>query len=370
MFAPIVRDRKVVLFDEKPLFADDYRAESNVLKTQSVLTIMMQGPIKYENNFTYETLKLYKTIFPNCLLVLSTWKTEKADTIEKFRALGVKVLLNDAPEIKGLYNINYQILSTQQGLKYAKDLGAEYVIKTRTDQRFYETNIPEFLFNLLKVFPVYDAKVQKSRLVTLSFNTFKYRLYDVSDMFLFGHIDDVIKFWACDFEKRAEFPQTTNMLEYSQARPSEIYYTTEYLAKLGHKCEWTVKDSWCCYANYFCVIDASSIGFYWPKYSHLLNRWRNFFGTNPELEELTFKEWLNLYAGVDNIVTDKAEANLHNGWVWNNVLSNREKWFKGNIFSCRGGTLRKIVEFFYKKKIKNNKLKITIFRIPIYSKKL
>lgn len=241
---PIIKDRKYVTYDEKPVYAEDYQAAHDSLKSAPVLTIMMQGPLKLEEHFTLETLKIYKRTFPNCPIVLSTWKTENAEEIEKIKALSVYVLQNDSPETKGLWNVNYQILSTQKGLQYAKDLGAEYVIKTRTDQRFYETNIPEFLFNILKKFPVYDDKKQKARLVTLSMNTFKYRLYDISDMFLFGHIDDVIKFWSCDFEERTEFPLFDNMMEYCKLRPSEIYYTTEYLAKIGHDCTWTLKDSW------------------------------------------------------------------------------------------------------------------------------
>lgn len=312
MFKPIIKDKKYVIYEEKPIYSEDYNVEPNILKLNSELVVVMQGPLKMEEHFTYETLKIYLKSFNNCKFILSTWKSESKEEINKIKDLGVIVLLNDPPNIKGLWNINNQILSTQNGLKYAKEIGAEYVIKTRTDQRLYETNISEFLFNIIKVFPVYDKKVQKSRLVTLSMNTFKYRLYDISDMFLFGHIDDVIKFWSCDFEKRQIFPEYHNMLEYCKLRPCEIYFTSEYLSKIGHDCKWTLQDSWQTYARYFCVVDSVCVGLYWPKYSHIINRWRNFFGQNPSLEELTFKEWLSLYLGLENIKVP--ENLLIDGW--------------------------------------------------------
>ena len=323
---PIIKNKKYIAYDEKPVYAADYRAAQDSLKLPQVLTIMMQGPLKLEENFTLETLKIYQEIFPNCPIVLSIWETENTDEVQKIKDLGVNVLLNNPSVPKGLWNINYQILSTQNGLAYAKKLGAKYVIKTRTDQRFYETNIPEFLFNLLKVFPPYNDKKQKTRLITLSMNTFKYRLYDISDMFLFGHIDDVIKFWSCDFEKRTEFPECKNMMEFSRGRPSEIYFTTEYLKKIGHKCEWTLQDSWLIYARYFCAIDANSVGLYWPKYSNHVYRWRNFFGANPELEELTFKEWLNIYVDLEN-KKDIPEHLLLDGWEQRATLRYEEDMF-------------------------------------------
>lgn len=330
---PTIQDEKFITYDEKPVYAKDYRAVQDSLKYTPRLTIVMQGPLRLEEHFTYETLKLYQKTFPDCPVVLSTWKSENADEIQKIKSLGVHVLQNDPPEWGGLSNINYQILSTQKGLAYAKKLGSEYVIKTRTDQRFYETNLPDFLFNLLKLFPVYDCSKQKSRLVTLSLNTFKYRLYDISDMFLFGYIDDVIKFWSCEFDYRTELTTHKNMYECCKNCIPEIYFTTEYLKKIGHQCEWTLEDSWLVYSRYFCIIDSIVVGMYWPKYSNKINRWRNFFGHRPEMEELTFKEWINLYLGIKN-KKYIPEHLLVEGWSENSTLDEGEYLFINTKNKC------------------------------------
>ena len=165
-------------FDEKPLFFKDYKAISNDFKSPQSLAIIMQGPILYDHDFTIETIKLYLRNFPNCPIIVSTWDYEAPNTLNIIENLGCIVIKNTIPQIKDYAHVNYQIKSTRTGLQKAKELGYKYVIKTRTDQRMYETNIAEFLFNILDKFPL-DAsiKAQKQRLVTLSLNTFKYRLY-------------------------------------------------------------------------------------------------------------------------------------------------------------------------------------------------
>lgn len=97
----IIRDKKYVTWDEKPVFAADYESAPDSLKQTPTLAIVMQGPLKLEENFTRETLKIYQKNFPDCPIVLSTWKTENADEIKKIEDLGVKVLLNSPPPIKG-----------------------------------------------------------------------------------------------------------------------------------------------------------------------------------------------------------------------------------------------------------------------------
>ena len=70
------------------------------IKQLPTLTIVMQGSLKLEENFTYETLKIYQKNFPNCPKILSTWKTEDAEEIQKIKDLGVNILLNDPPPRK------------------------------------------------------------------------------------------------------------------------------------------------------------------------------------------------------------------------------------------------------------------------------
>lgn len=49
------------------------------------LAIVMQGPIRKEDNFTYNTVKYYRDIYPNAKVIVSTWIDEDANDIEKYR---------------------------------------------------------------------------------------------------------------------------------------------------------------------------------------------------------------------------------------------------------------------------------------------
>lgn len=305
-YKPFCNDNYYINFDRKPMYENQYKANIDSFSEKKILTIVMQGPIVYKNNFTLETIKLYKKTFCNCPIILSTWDYEDNKVIEDIKKLGVTVIKNTLPEHKGLGNVNYQIKSTKEGLKKAKELGASYVIKTRTDQRFYETHIVEYLFNLMQLYPKDAQSIkQKERLITLSFNTFKYRLYDITDMFLFGHIDDVIEYWNCYYEEREIFPQWNTLLDFCKIEPCEIGICIQYLKKIGHVPNFTLKDSWECYSKYFCIIDASSIRLYWPKYTNDAFRFRNFVGKDPFLEELTYKEWLSLYLKNKKIIPEE-----------------------------------------------------------------
>lgn len=299
--------------DNKPLYADDYHAVKTEQKKYPALAVVMQGGICYNNDFTLETIKLYRKTFKNCTLILSTWAHENEGLLKQIENLGCIVLRNTRPEVKCFDNTNYQIKSTQAGLKKAKELGASYVIKTRTDQRMYETQIPTFLFNLLKLFPKDPAATnQKQRLVSLSLNTFKYRLYDISDMFLFGTLEDVMNFWSMDYERRLVLPKFANWVEFAKLEPCEIGATVKYLRKMGEKLDFTLKNSWEMYKKYFCVIDTTAVGLVWPKYTDEIFRWRNFFGNNEGLEELTFKEWVNIYEDLDNMIPNETFVANHN----------------------------------------------------------
>lgn len=298
-----IKNNSFFTFDEKPITSKQYNALSDIIdkKQRSKVAVVLQGPIKKEFDFTEETIKIYLKTFEGCKIILSTWNSEDDHLCDKIRNLGVEVVKSKAPEPSWL-NMNHQIVSTRAGLQVAKDLGCEFVFKTRTDQRMYETNIVEYLLNMLKVFPLEtNVSQQKYRLITTSFNTFKFRLYEPSDMFLFGHIDDVMNYWSCPFVERARNIEISHkLLEFCKQEPAEIYFFTNFLKRTGWNLEWTLSDSWLAYAERLCIIDTVSIGLYWPKYSNLVNRFRNFFGKNNVLEELTFKEWLDLYINKNN----------------------------------------------------------------------
>ena len=138
----------------RPMYAKDYALVRDASTDNAHLAVVLQGPIVKEADFTLETLKFYRIIFPNTPVIVSTWDDEDAEYLDRLRKEGAEVLLNKKPTYPGPSNVNFQIISTAAGIQRAKDSGVDYVIKNRTDQRVYNPNSRKFLLNLVKAFPL------------------------------------------------------------------------------------------------------------------------------------------------------------------------------------------------------------------------
>jgi hypothetical protein len=219
-----------ITYNKRPLKLQISTKQQNDTNKNFKLAIVIQGPIIVANCFTYETIKLYKYKYPSAIIILSTWEEYRLEFEKWINLENVFPLFNKKPDLFGPSNFNLQLLSTKNGILKAKELGADYLIKTRTDQRFYASNVDQYLVNLLNLFPT-NNKFQKGRIVGLSLNTFKYRMYGLSDMFTFGHLDDMLLYWDIPFDNRTfdsndllKFNRTIR--SYSNWRICEVYLMT------------------------------------------------------------------------------------------------------------------------------------------------
>jgi len=286
-------------FHLRPKKAEKIGVVSDKLLNYPKIAIVIQGPIIYDQDFTLETIKIYKKIFPQVIIILSTWNYEDTKYIEKIKNEIGEVLLNKIPEEKGVQNINYQIVSSLAGINRAKELGVQYVMKTRTDIRIYDRNSIEFLCNILNQFPAKGGYKQNKRIVGLSLNTFKYRLYGLSDINLFGEINDMILYWSAELDKNGSaFVQMKIGL-------CEVYLATQFLKKVGKDIAWTLKDSWQTFADNFCIVDEQCLDIYWYKYARIKEHRYVHYDVMRNDQEMTFNEWFNIYVGLDNkVVSD------------------------------------------------------------------
>ena len=96
----------------RPKFEKDTFKDLKFLNNSENTAIIIQGPIKNYETFVIETIKIYSKIFPDALIVLSTWKDEVNESflnnIKNFRKF--HIIQNIKPITK--YNVNLQILST------------------------------------------------------------------------------------------------------------------------------------------------------------------------------------------------------------------------------------------------------------------
>ena len=295
-----------ITFHTRPKFSKDIIVESTWGEGRGWLTkksrickkktvaIVIQGPLIIKDNFTAETLKLYIKLFQEYKLILSTWRDSDPNILENIKKLGIEVVLNTQPKNKGPSNINLQIVSTSAGIKRAKELDCEYVLKTRTDQRIYSSLSISLCFFFIKQFPLLTEHKQNERIVSFNFNTIKFRPYSISDMINFGHISDMIKYWCIKLDERSqsEYIIEERFLEWSKLRYAEVYLVTSFMNNINRKINWTLEDYWKLMSENFCILNINDIDLYWPKYSSKEFRYVE-YKTN-KYEQFNFADWVIL----------------------------------------------------------------------------
>ena len=157
---PHFQNFKYQLWDRREYFKPTYDFDD--------AAIVIQGPIAYDNNYTVETFKLYRLIYPNAPIVVSTWKGEATDAFRReCKENSVVLLENEPPKERGTGNVNLQLKSSLQGVKFVQaHTSAKFVLKTRTDQRINRFEFLLYFKNLLRTFPPKGTKLHQRILFT------------------------------------------------------------------------------------------------------------------------------------------------------------------------------------------------------------
>lgn len=293
-------------YHARPKFTRDIGTWAEPQIAREPTAIVMQGPIATSDDFTIETLELYARHRPDVRMILSTWSDTDPDLLERVRATGAETVLCEKPTTPGLFNINMQMVSAGAGVRRAVELGVDWVLKTRTDQRLYEPDVLSYLATLAKTFPVRGGFDQKHRVVAVGQGSLKYVPYHVTDQTVFGHASDMLRYWtpALRLEPApAHWPSSisevytqTKIGELIRAGTPECYFAAQFLAATGREVDWTVRDTWEAYRDQFCFADYTSTGFYWVKSQTWTKREHTVeYGTVTNRREMDFREWLLLY---------------------------------------------------------------------------
>ena len=265
--------------------------------------IIIRGSIYGLEEFVEETIYIYKKLFQNTQIILSIWEDEvdnkflkKFDTEEN-----IKIILN-----KGIYSKfspDFQTHTASSALLYAEEQKIKYCVNTRTDSRIYKKNSISFLNNLLKNYPIHqDYQFLKNRIISCSIDTRKYRIYGLSDIFLFGSTENLKKY----FNKTSfiDSLQEMNLGSYpciknDTAIINEIFLFARYFYKNNIELQWTLEDWWKKCRELFIIVDPSSLDFFWYKYEWKYEqRFNTNYSSNFE-QSIQYSDWLNLYMNDD-----------------------------------------------------------------------
>jgi hypothetical protein len=255
------------------------------------IAFVIQGPFWKPDDFTIETVRLYRAHCPGAAVIVSTWEDEDPALVERARQAGAEVIVNRKPKDGGLWNIKYQITSAHAGLSRAKALGYEYAIKTRTDARMYAPHVDRFFLAAVRQFPMRDGSGQRARIFGFDLGTVKHRLYGISDMHVFGHVDDLLLYYSLDVDDRYDAAASGQ-----DVAVPESYLASRFLNAMGITPAWTPDDSNRLLATRFCILDHAMVDLFWTKYDVFRERRYVLYDTaEPHHAYMTFRDWLVLH---------------------------------------------------------------------------
>jgi hypothetical protein len=232
--------------------------------------ILIQGPYISKADFTYNTLLLYRKIYPKIRILLSTWEDSiQSDVRFNLEKHNIEILINSKPEYFGVQNINLQIKSTAAGLKFLRSKGVLFVLKTRTDQRFYSAAnyLKHMISNIERISGNRFNDCIRYKFFVCNLNMYRYRKYIVSDMFMFGNICDMLKFWDIPFQRRALAYFIKNP-EFYLNKNAEAYLIHCFFKTIEFFPSDTQLDSDRFIKNYFSLIEKDALKLFWFKNNH------------------------------------------------------------------------------------------------------
>ena len=288
--------------------------------------IILQGPVRSEENFTVETVKYYKRCYPGVTVIVSTWTG--SDTAAKAEAekLGAVWIESEPPEARGAGNVNMQLDSSLAGMKKAKALGCRYAMKTRTDQRIYANDVLQYFRDLQEMFPSGDLEIMPHRLVYISRDaSYRYIPFSLGDLVVFGETDEMVKLYSIKRDERSN--------DFRVVHREDVHRVTDEIRdKLEARCdgspyelfpdfeEWfydymiaeshisfqffsenicpvrrgdDLMDAYYTYLKKYAVVaDVEKVLIYFPKYPLHSRRSYNEFNTEGKMD---FKRWLEIY---------------------------------------------------------------------------
>jgi hypothetical protein len=273
----------------------DFFKESRIV--DSNLGIIFQGPVRDMKSLEYlenSINQLSKLILPDNIVV-SSWKED----LQRLRKLESKCRLVISDEQMFKNNHFKQLYSTHVGLQQFSDNGIDFVFKVRVDQCFNWKLLILFMPQLLQEFGTH-------RIVFMSNNSFKYRLFGLSDMFTFGAIDEMRSFWNFEEMNDQELKLAPDFaLWFDQESPmwSESWLNLRYAINQNFIFSESAWEDFIRYIEKRVIVaDSRYFGHEWLKLD------TNFEGSiekmlfnehsAKKIQEWSFMDWFGIYRGI------------------------------------------------------------------------
>ena len=241
--------------------------------------IVIQGPVVYKQDFTLETIRLYRKLFPEATIIVSVWEDElQIKQWYELESDKVEVVYSQRPEVRGYQNINLQLTTSYNGILRAKELGCQYVFKTRSDMRYYSSDMISLMQMFMEKYPLVETSIQKERLVIFPPRYDYFHL--ISDRFMFGNVDDMLNYWDVNKlfgnEYIGESAEAMLGIRYAELIGKRVENKLENLAEYQKLM-----------MDYFVIVEDKMLDFIWYKYFYN-KQWEFEYHNNI----INFVDWL------------------------------------------------------------------------------
>ena len=160
--------------------------------------IVIQGPTNY-----YKEVADHYSQYPN--IVWATWNDESIVRLEYIRSKGIEVVLVDKPQFPGYMNVNMQVKSTYEGIKYLEGK-VEEVLKVRSDTVI--SNLPALMNGLKGKQLSFMATCKEGVRKDLAYDLEYYHTsHDYpSDNVIYGRVEDMLLMFDFQIDELLPIP--------------------------------------------------------------------------------------------------------------------------------------------------------------------
>jgi hypothetical protein len=149
----------------------------------------------------------------------------------------------------------------------ADQLGNKFILKMRTDTWFSQ---PDFLLLLCEEYLQFGGDEIQGPIIVTCFNTSASIPFSVNDQINFGLSSQLKKFWNTPLDNRTilDLPYSLKSLdptEISRNRLAEVWLVTHFLEQQNYNFSYNEQSYRNVLAEFFVVIDESTLGFIWFK---------------------------------------------------------------------------------------------------------
>lgn len=255
------------------------------------LVILVAGPYVDHLDFTLINLKRFRMLFPETKIYYSTDSSLSEKTTKEIEKQKIDLIQNtkfDGDSIYSMGNLLAQINNMSKGLSAITDKKS-YVLRVRSDQIVLEDNFVDRLFNYSDTYNANDERILK-----ISMNSFINRDFSTSDMFMFGHYEQMKKFWDINYEtyKLAITNLEINKLSvFPESILDSLYFKEVYAYFPVNRSDYLMMISEC-----YLIVDEVNVGILWYKehfFTDVIKSQSN------KLLEINHSDWLRLRFGLN-----------------------------------------------------------------------